>query len=124
MKLHHIALIVSDKARSLSFYQNVLGFKLLSEEYRQERDSWKIDLKWEEIQLELFTFPQAPKRASYPEALGLRHLAFAVENIDEWHENLKSRSVAAEEIKIDHSTGKKFFFIQDPDEQPLEFYQL
>lgn len=123
MKIHHVALIVRDIERSLDFYQNQLGFKLINKIFRTERESWKVDIRLGEIQLELFTFPGAPSRPSYPEALGLRHLAFSVENIDEYYEELSKKGVKLEEKRVDHLTGKKFFFFSDPDDQPLEVYE-
>lgn len=123
MKFHHIALIVSDKNRSLEFYQQLLGFKILRESYRSERSSWKIDLERDGMRLELFTFPGAPTRPSYPEAQGLRHLAFAVSNLEEWHKMVEARGGRPEAIRLDGDTGKRFFFFQDPDELPIEFYE-
>ena len=123
MKLHHVALIVSSLEKSLSFYQEALGFSVLRKEFREERNSWKVDLVRGEIQLELFTFPGAPARPSYPEALGLRHLAFSVENIEVFHQELKGKKIQVEELRVDHLTGKKFFFFADPDNQPLEIYE-
>lgn len=123
MKLHHIALIVSELERSLSFYQKLLGFKVTHKIFRQERNSWKVDLICEDIRLEMFTFPDAPKRPSYPEALGLRHLAFGVANLEEWHDRLK-KEIQVEDIRLDPYSGKKFFFFPDPDDLPIEMYQL
>ncbi|WPU67033.1 SMU1112c/YaeR family gloxylase I-like metalloprotein [Peredibacter starrii] len=123
MKLHHVALIVSSLEKSLSFYQEALGFSVLRKEFREERNSWKVDLVRDEIQLEIFTFPGAPARPSYPEAMGLRHLAFSVENIEAFHQELKGKKIQVEEIRVDHQTGKKFFFFADPDNQPLEIYE-
>ena len=123
MKLHHVALIVSSLDRSLDFYQGALGFKILHKEFRETRNSWKIDLVRDEIRLEMFTFPGAPARPSYPEAIGLRHLAFSVEDLEKFHRELMSKGIAVEEIRVDHLTGKKFFFFADPDNQPLEIYE-
>ena len=122
MKLHHIALIVSDLDRSLEFYQDVLGFKVLQKIYRQERQSFKVDLSHSEIQLEMFTFPGAPSRLSYPEAQGLRHLAFEVPDIEAYHQKI-SVKVKTEEIRLDPFSGKKFFFFPDPDNLPIEIYE-
>lgn len=123
MKLHHVALIVSSLDRSLDFYQRALGFKILQKVFREERNSWKVDLTRDEIQLEMFTFPGAPARPSYPEAMGLRHLAFSVVDLEKFHEELKKKGISVEEIRVDHLTGKKFFFFADPDNQPLEIYE-
>lgn len=123
MKFHHIAIIVSDKNQSLTFYEKLLGFKVLSETFRAERNSWKIDLEREGMRLEVFTMPGAPKRPSYPEAMGLRHLAFAVSHLDEWHVKLKDHNVGIEDIRLDTGTGKRFFFFHDPDLLPIEMYE-
>lgn len=123
MKIHHVALIVSSLEKSISFYQEALGFEVIQKEYRAQRNSWKVDLKKGEVQLELFTFPEAPKRPSYPEAQGLRHVAFVVQNLDDLHADLKKKGIPVEEIRVDHLTGKRFFFFSDPDDQPLEIYE-
>jgi glyoxylase I family protein len=121
MKIHHVAIIVSDIEKSLEFYEKTLGFSVKRKTFRKERNSWKVDIVKDEIELELFTFPGAPLRPSYPEAQGLRHLAFSVDDIETFHESLKEFGV--EEIRVDHLTGKKFFFFADPDDQPLEIYE-
>ena len=123
MKIHHVALIVSDLERSLHFYQKALGFEILAKEFRAERNSWKVDLKNGSVQLEMFTFPDPPARPSYPEAQGLRHLALSVEDVEKFHAELKSKKFQVEEIRVDQLTGKKFFFFPDPDNQPLEIYE-
>lgn len=122
MKLHHIALIVSDLDRSLEFYQDVLGFKVLQKIYRPERQSFKVDLSNGDVQLEMFTFPGAPSRPSYPEAQGLRHLAFEVSGIEAFHQKISGK-VEVEELRVDPLTGKKFFFFPDPDNLPIEIYE-
>ncbi len=122
MKLHHIALIVSDLDRSLEFYQDLLGFKVVQQIFRQERQSFKVDLRKGDVQLEIFTFPGAPSRPSNPEALGLRHLAFEVSDIKAYHQKISGK-VKAEEIRLDPFTGKKFFFFPDPDNLPIEIYE-
>lgn len=122
MKIHHVALIVSDIDRSIQFYEK-MGFVILNKTFRKERNSWKVDLKVRDVQLELFTFPDAPQRPSYPEAQGLRHLAFSVENLESFYKELKTKGIQLEEIRVDHLTGKKFFFFADPDDQPLEVYE-
>jgi glyoxylase I family protein len=123
MKIHHIALIVSNKEASLKFYTEILGFKKLMEYFRAERNSYKIDLERNGMRLEMFTFPDAVKRPSRPEAMGLRHLAFELGDIAEFHARLKLQGVAVEEIRVDEHTGKKFFFFPDPDGLPIEIYE-
>lgn len=123
-RIHHIALICSDYERSKRFYTDVLGLTVISENYRRERRSYKLDLALPDgSQLELFSFPDSPQRPSYPEALGLRHLAFAVSNIDQAVEHLQDHGVAVEAIRVDEFTGKRFTFFQDPDQQPIELYE-
>jgi glyoxylase I family protein len=124
MKIHHIALIVSNKDSSLKFYTEILGFNKLSEYFRAERNSYKIDLERDGVRLEMFTFPDAPKRPSRPEAMGLRHLAFELQNLERFHAELKANKVEnVEEIRVDEYTGKKFFFFPDPDGLPIEMYE-
>ncbi|TDT52024.1 VOC family protein [Fonticella tunisiensis] len=123
-KIHHVAIICSDYEKSKDFYVNVLGFKVINETYRKERDSYKLDLAvGGEYQIELFSFPDPPKRVSRPEARGLRHLAFEVDNIEEAVKELKSRGIEVEPIRIDEVTGKRFTFFSDPDKLPLELYE-
>lgn len=124
MKIHHIAIICSDYEISKKFYTEVLGLKILREVYREERESYKLDLGIEDqYVIELFSFPDPPKRPSRPESCGLRHLAFSVENIEEKRNDLVAKNLVCEEIRIDEFTDKKFFFTQDPDDLPLEFYE-
>lgn len=123
--LHHIAIICSDYKTSKKFYTEVLGMTVKAERYRQERKSWKADLTLNgEYLIELFSFPDPPKRVSRPEATGLRHLAFQVKNIDEAVEQLKSHGIIAEPIRTDEYTGKRFTFFADPDDLPIEFYEI
>ncbi|MBB5324172.1 glyoxylase I family protein [Anoxybacillus tepidamans] len=122
-RLHHIAIICSNYERSKHFYTNVLGFRILHEQYRSERKSYKLDLQAGDVQIELFSFEQPPKRQSEPEACGLRHLAFAVENIDAAIAYLESYNIAVEPIRLDPITGKRFTFFRDPDDLPLELYE-
>ncbi|MGE4514683.1 MAG: VOC family protein [Chryseobacterium sp.] len=125
MKIHHIAIICSDYKVSKYFYTEVLGLQILREVYREERQSFKLDLAiGDHYVIELFSFPDPPKRPSRPEACGLRHLAFSVENVDEKREELIQKGLICEEIRIDEFTGKEFFFTQDPDQLPLEFYEI
>ena len=124
LRVHHIAIICSDYRKSLSFYTEVLGFKLLVETYREERDSYKADLALSgQYIIELFSFPNPPERLSLPEATGLRHLAFEVGSVETVRNELLSLDVSAEEIRVDEGTGKRFFFTTDPDGLPLEFYE-
>ena len=123
MYIHHIAIICSNYEISKKFYTEILGLRILLEVYRAERDSYKLDLGIEnQYVIELFSFPDPPKRPSRPESCGLRHLAFAVENVEEKRAELVSKGLICEEIRVDEFTNKKFFFTQDPDDLPLEFY--
>lgn len=123
-KVHHIALICSDFEKSKAFYCDILGFTIDAEHYREERDSYKLDLSLNgEYVLELFSFPSPPARVSRPEACGLRHLAFSVDNIEEAHAYLISKGLEVEDIRVDEFTNKKFFFFADPDDLPLELYE-
>lgn len=121
--LHHVALICSDYPRSKYFYTQVLGLAVIAETYRTARDSWKLDLSLGDARLELFSFPGAPARPSYPEAQGLRHLAFAVDDLESAVAHLQNHGVACEPIREDELTGKRFTFFADPDDLPLELYE-
>ena len=123
--LHHIAIICSDYERSKTFYTEVLGLTLIQEIYRKERDSYKLDLALNgEYLIELFSFPNPPKRISRPEARGLRHLAFAVQNINQEVAKLRILGISVEEIRVDESSGKQFTFFSDPDDLPIELYEI
>ena len=125
MHIHHIAIICSNYEISKKFYTEILGLRILREVYRAERDSYKLDLGIEnQYIIELFSFPNPPARPSGPESCGLRHLAFAVENVEEKRAELISKGLVCEEIRVDEFTDKKFFFTQDPDDLPLEFYEM
>jgi len=125
LRLHHAAIICSDYGVSRHFYTEVLGLRVLAENYRAARDSWKLDLQLAGgSQIELFSMPQAPKRPSYPEALGLRHLAFAVTDLQDWVDRLSRFGIAVEAIRVDEYTGQRFTFFSDPDQLPLELYEL
>ena len=118
-------MIVSDYERSKNFYCNILGFEIVQETYRSERDSYKLDLMvGGKYQIELFSFPNAPGRLSMPEARGLRHLAFAVSDLNAAHQELRLKNVIVEDIRLDETTGKRFFFFRDPDLLPLEMYEI
>ncbi|WP_374551898.1 VOC family protein [Sphingobium yanoikuyae] len=121
--IHHIAIIGSDYARSRHFYVDILGFPVLNEVYRAERDSWKCDLAVGDAQIELFSFPNPPPRSSRPEACGLRHLAFAVSDLDAEVARLESHSVVCEPVRVDEYTDRRFTFFADPDGLPLELYE-
>ena len=123
-KIHHIAIICSDYEVSKRFYTEILGFKIVAEVFRKERDSNKLDLALNDSYcIELFSFPNPPQRVSQPEACGLRHLAFEVNDIEQTRNYLISKNIASEIIRIDEFTGKNFFFIADPDGLPIEFYE-
>ncbi len=123
-KVHHIAIICSDYEVSKKFYTEILGLEIISETYREARKSYKLDLALNgEYIIELFSFPNPPKRPTRPEAAGLRHLAFEVENMDRMVKYLDSHSIEAEPIRTDEITGKRFTFIADPDGLPIEFYE-
>lgn len=123
--IHHVAIICSDYQRSKRFYTEVLGFAILAEVYRAERDSYKLDLAVNgHYQIELFSFPNPPARVSRPEAAGLRHLAFSVANIEQTRAFLAEVGVECEQIRVDEFTQKPFFFIADPDNLPIEFYEM
>lgn len=123
-KIHHVAIIASDYRKSKDFYVNLLGLKIIREVYREERDSYKLDLEIADSQIELFSFKNPPKRPSYPEACGLRHLAFEVENIEKQVRELKEKGIEVEKIRIDEFTGRKFTFFSDPDDLPIELYEI
>jgi glyoxylase I family protein len=123
-KVHHIAIICRDYSVSKAFYTDTLGLTIIREVYRAERRSYKLDLALNgEYIIELFSFPDPPERASRPEAAGLRHLAFEVDDLDLVVETLKQKAVESEPIRIDEFTGKRFTFIADPDRLPIEFYE-
>lgn len=123
-KIHHVAIICSDYEKSKHFYHTILGFTILREVYRAERQSHKLDLSVNGLyQIELFSFPDTPKRTSRPEACGLRHLAFEVDNIQKVRAYFVSHNVECEEIRSDEFTDKAFFFLSDPDGLPIEFYE-
>ncbi|WP_316809228.1 VOC family protein [Pedobacter agri] len=124
-RIHHIAIICSHYEKSKDFYVNKLGFTVLGEFYRAERKSYKLDLAVNEVyQIELFSFENPPARPSRPEAQGLRHLAFEVDDIEEEISRLSNHGIAAEPIRIDEFTGKRFTFFADPDGLPLELYEV
>lgn len=121
-KVHHIAIICSDYEASKKFYTEVRGMQIICETYREERESYKLDLALNgNYIIELFSFPSPPKRPTRPEACGLRHLAFEVDNLDEVIRNLEKHQIEVEPVRVDEITGKRFTFIADPDGLPVEF---
>lgn len=122
---HHVALIVSDYEKSKHFYTHILGAEIIAETYREQRASYKLDLRFKDgSQIELFSFPETPPRFTSPETCGLRHLAFRVENIEHAIAFLEQHQLPHEGIRIDEITGKRFTFFRDPDDLPLEFYEV
>ncbi|ALN64793.1 glyoxalase/Bleomycin resistance /Dioxygenase superfamily protein [Lysobacter antibioticus] len=122
--IHHVAIICSDYPRSKHFYTQVLGLRVLAEVHREARRSYKLDLALPDGgQIELFSFPEPPPRPSYPEACGLRHLAFAVDDIDACVAELQAQSIAVEAVRVDEYTGRRYTFFADPDGLPIEFYE-
>ena len=123
-KIHHVAIICSDYERSKDFYVNTLGLTVVQEVYREARKSYKLDLAVNSrYQIELFSFENPPERPSGPEAVGLRHLCFEVDDLDAVIATLSSRGVVTEPIRVDEYTGKRFTFFTDPDKLPLELYE-
>ena len=122
--VHHIAIICSNYEQSKKFYTEVLGCTIVKETYREERDSYKLDLAIGGTYIiELFSFPNPPARPSQPESCGLRHLAFSVKDIEVSIAALASHGVLCEPIRIDTLTNKRFTFFADPDGLPLELYE-
>ncbi|MBI4782793.1 MAG: VOC family protein [Oscillatoriophycideae cyanobacterium NC_groundwater_1537_Pr4_S-0.65um_50_18] len=122
---HHVAIICSDYEKSKHFYVEILGFPIIEETFRSARNSYKLDLRvGEKDAIELFSFPDPPQRPSRPEACGLRHLSFAVEDIDATANDLESKGISVEPIRLDDLTGRRFTFFQDPDGLPLEIYEI
>lgn len=122
--IHHIAIIVSDYARSKDFYVNKLGFSVIRENFRPEKNDWKLDLRVNETtELEIFGVSNPPKRVTRPEAAGLRHLAFSTEDIEKTAAELKGMGIEVEPIRVDEFTGARFTFFADPDGLPLELHE-
>ena len=122
--VHHIAIIVSDVERAREFYIKKLGFEVIRENYRKERDDWKLDLRVDEhTELEIFAEKNPPKRVNRPEACGLRHLAFRVESVEETVKELAEMGIECEPIRTDNFTGEKMTFFFDPDGLPLELHE-
>ena len=124
-KIHHVAIICSDYQKSKNFYVNILGCKIIRETFRESRNSYKLDLQiGNNDAIELFSFRDPPQRVNNPEARGLRHLAFSVVDLDAAVENLQQQHIEVEDIRLDELTGKRFTFFRDPDDLPLELYEL
>ena len=125
LKLHHVAIICSNYQKSKQFYTEVLGFEIAQEIYREDRKSYKLDLSLNgQYLIELFSFPEPPQRITRPEATGLRHISFAVKNIENAVEYFNSININTEQIRIDEHTNRKFTFLKDPDNLPIEIYEL
>jgi glyoxylase I family protein len=123
-RIHHIAMICSDYEKSKAFYTEVLGLEIIREIYREERQSYKLDLALnDQYIIELFSFPSPPKRPSRPEGTGLRHIAFEVNDLNTAIEELKNKNVTCEPVRVDETTGKRFTFFSDPDDLPIELYE-
>jgi glyoxylase I family protein len=123
-RLHHVAIICSDYPRSKHFYVEILGLEMVREIYREERRSFKLDLRvGDQYQIELFSFPDPPARVTAPEACGLRHIAFEVDDVQETVRSLTARGVEVEAIRLDEATNKSFTFFRDPDGLPIEIYE-
>ncbi len=121
--IHHVAIICADYPQSKHFYTEILGFAVVAETYRAARDSYKLDLQVGHSQIELFSFPHSPQRPSYPEACGLRHLAFVVEDIEAEIQRLAAHGIDCEPVRVDELTSRRFTFFADPDGLPLELYE-
>jgi glyoxylase I family protein len=122
--IHHVAIICSDYEHSKHFYTQILGLEIVAENYRELRKSYKLDLRLPNgNQIELFSFPDRPPRPSFPEALGLRHLAFSVDSVESMSAYLNAKNINVEPIRVDEYTHKKFTFFNDPDGLPLEIYE-
>lgn len=121
--IHHVAIIGTNYEKSRHFYVDLLGFEVIRENYRKERDDYKIDLACGEVEIELFIIKDAPNRPSYPEASGLRHLAFKVKSVDEMVKTLQAKGIETEPVRVDTYTNKKMTFFQDPDGLPLEIHE-
>jgi glyoxylase I family protein len=127
LSIHHVAILTSNELyeKSKEFYVHTLGFKIICETFREARNSYKLDLSINGLyQIELFSFPTFRERGSYPECKGLRHLSFSVKDLDHSVKALTDRGVITEPIRVDEITGKRFTFFEDPNQQPLEIYEL
>ena len=121
--VHHIAIIASNYERSKDFYVNQLGFTIIRENYREDKQDYKLDLKLDNCEIELFGIANSPKRPNFPEACGLRHVAFYVDSVEETAKELQQQGIETEPIRIDSYTNKKYTFFKDPDGLPLELHE-
>ncbi|SEK60225.1 glyoxylase I family protein [Carnobacterium iners] len=121
-RIHHVAIIASDYEKSKYFYTDILNLEIIRENYRKERDSYKLDLKIGESEIELFSFPNPPERPTTPEARGLRHLCFSVDDLNKTVAELNQNGIATERIRLDEFTGGLYTFLKDPDGLPIELY--
>ena len=122
--IHHIAIIVSDYTAAKDFYVNKLGIQVIRENYRPERRDWKLDLRISDtVELEIFAEENPPKRVNRPEACGLRHLAFHVDDVEAVVGELAELGISCEPVRTDTYTGKKMTFFFDPDGLPLELHE-
>ncbi len=121
--IHHVAIIGTDYEKTKHFYVDLLGFKVVRENYRAAKDDYKIDLQCGESEIELFIVKNAPKRQTNPENTGLRHLAFKVEDFDATVKALNDAGIETEPVRIDEFTNNKFTFFRDPDNLPLELHE-
>ncbi len=121
--VHHIAIIASNYERSKDFYVNQLGFTIIRENYREDKQDYKLDLKLDNCEIELFGIANSPKRPNFPEACGLRHVAFYVDSVEETAKELQQKGIETEPIRIDSYTNKKYTFFKDPDGLPLELHE-
>ena len=122
-KVHHVAIIGSDYKKSKQFYEELLGFRVIRDVYREHRDDHIITLALNDLEIELFIMKNCPKRVSYPEAYGLRHLAFYVDSVEETVKELREKGIETEPVRVDEYTGKKMTFFFDPDGLPLEIHE-
>lgn len=123
--IHHVAILTDDYEKSKNFYTAILGFTIIKETYRDDRASYKLDLAINgTYQIELFSFPDFKERVSFPEAKGLRHLAFAVADLESSVNELVEIGIEVQGIRIDEMTNKRFCFFYDPNGQPLELYEI
>ena len=122
-QIHHVAIIVSDYKKSREFYVDKLEFEIIRENYREDRGDYKLDLRLDGCELELFGIAGAPERRSYPEACGLRHLAFRTDDIEQAVKELNRMGIETEPIRTDEFTGRRMTFFFDPDRLPLELHE-
>ena len=122
-RIHHVAIIASDYQASKDFYVNKLGLPLVREVFRQERQDYILTLLAGDVEVELFVEDNPPRRVTNPEARGLRHLAFHVEDIEEAVKDLNALGIPTEPIRVDPYTGTRMTFFRDPDQLPLELHE-